>query len=154
MRALAELVKDTTTAHNVLTSGAWNCRWDRRRVVPRARTHRRRFRNYLQRGEKLSPETLLVERAFFLTLSAPEMTVVVGGMRALNANVGRTTHGILTYRPEMLTNDFFVNLLDMATEWKPSVDTENVYEGRDRATGAAKWTAIANLARRLDCEEC
>ena len=64
-------------------------------------------------------------------------------MRALNANVGRTKHGILTDRPEILTNDFFVNLLDMATEWKPSVDTENVYEGRDRATGAAKWTATA-----------
>jgi catalase-peroxidase len=101
------------------------------------------FRNYLQRGEKLSPETLLVERAYLLTLSAPEMTVLVGGMRALNANVGRTKHGILTDRPEILTNDFFVNLLDMATEWKPSVDTENVYEGRDRATGAAKWTATA-----------
>ncbi len=101
------------------------------------------FRNYLQAGEKLSPETLLVERANFLTLTAQEMTVLVGGMRALNANVGQSQEGILTDRPGTLTNDFFVNLLDMSTEWKPSVATENVYEGHDRVTGEAKWTGTA-----------
>jgi catalase-peroxidase len=100
------------------------------------------FRNYLRPGEKLAPETLLVERANFLTLTVPEMTVLVGGMRALNANVGQAPHGVLTDRPETLTNDFFVNLLDMSTEWKTSW-TENVYEGRDRATGEVKWTATA-----------
>src|SRR5205814_3175646 len=76
------------------------------------------FRNYLRAGEKLSPETLLVERASFLTLTAPEMTVLVGGLRALNANSGQAAHGVLTDRPETLTNDFFVNLLDMSVEWK------------------------------------
>ena len=101
------------------------------------------FRNYLQAGEKLSPETLLIDRATLLTLTPPEMTVLVGGMRALNANHGRAKHGVFTDRPETLTNDFFVNLLDMGTEWKPSVESENVYEGRDRATGEAKWTATA-----------
>jgi catalase-peroxidase len=101
------------------------------------------FRNYLRAGEKLPPETLLVERANFLTLTAPEMTVLVGGMRALNANSGQSAHGVLTDRPETLTNDFFVNLLDMGTEWKTSVSAENVYEGRDRATGEVKWTATA-----------
>jgi catalase-peroxidase len=101
------------------------------------------FRNYLQKGEKLSPETLLLERANFLTLTAPEMTVLVGGMRALDANTGQAQHGVLTDRPETLTNDFFVNLLDGGTEWKPSVDSENVYEGRDRTTGEVKWTATA-----------
>jgi len=101
------------------------------------------FRNHLQAGEKLSPETLLVERANLLTLSASEMTVLVGGMRALNANFGRAAHGVLTDRPETLTNDFFVNLLDMSTEWRTSVSAENVYEGRDRATGEVKWTGTA-----------
>ena len=101
------------------------------------------FRNHLRAGEKLSPETLLLDRANLLTLTGPEMTVLVAGMRALNANLGRTAHGVLTDRPETLTNDFFVNLLDMDTEWKPSVSTENVYEGRDRATGEVKWTATA-----------
>ncbi|MBV9088638.1 MAG: catalase/peroxidase HPI [Mycobacteriaceae bacterium] len=101
------------------------------------------FRNYLRAGEKLSPETLLVDRAFMLNLSAPEMTVLVGGMRALGTNFGRTNHGVFTDRPETLTNDFFVNLLDMGTEWKVSESEENVYEGRDRATGAPKWTATA-----------
>jgi len=101
------------------------------------------FRNYLQPGEKLSPETLLLDRANMLTLTTPEMTVLVGGMRALNANHGRSAHGVFTGRPETLANDFFVNLLDMGTEWKPSVATENVYEGRDRATGDVKWTATA-----------
>ncbi len=101
------------------------------------------FRNYLQAGEKLSPETLLVERANMLTLTAPEMTVLIGGMRALDANVGHAAHGVFTDRPGTLTNDFFVNLLDMGTEWKPSVSSEHVYEGRDRSTGEDKWTATA-----------
>jgi catalase-peroxidase len=97
------------------------------------------FRNYLRPGEKLSPETLLVDRhAYMLTLTAPEMAVLIGGMRALNANVGRAQHGVLTHRPETLTNDFFVNLLDMGTEWTASASAENVYVGRDRATGDAK----------------
>ncbi len=101
------------------------------------------FRNYLRSGDKLAPETLLVERANFLTLTAPEMTVLVGGMRALNANFGQSRHGVLTDRPETLTNDFFVNLLDMSTEWKTSLSEEHVYDGRDRATGEVKWTATA-----------
>src|SRR5882724_10807126 len=98
------------------------------------------FRNYVQAGEELSPETLLVERAFMLNLTAPEMTVLVGGMRALDANTGQSRHGVFTKRPGTLTNDFFVNLLDMSTEWKRSDSGANVYEGRDRATGAQKWT--------------
>ncbi|MFF8268483.1 catalase/peroxidase HPI [Streptomyces sp. NPDC016562] len=101
------------------------------------------FRNYLRSGEKLSPETLMLDRANLLTLTAPEMTVLTGGMRALNTNVGRTPHGVFTDRPETLTNDFFVNLLDMGTEWKASASAENVFEGRDRATGQVKWTATA-----------
>src|SRR2546425_503383 len=101
------------------------------------------FRNYVQAGEQLSPETLLVERAFMLNLTAPEMTVLVGGMRALNANSGQSGHGVFTKRPGTLTNDFFVNLLDMSTEWKASGSDKNVYEGRDRATGELKWTGTA-----------
>jgi len=101
------------------------------------------FRNYLPAGEKLPPETLLLDRAYLLTLSAPEMTVLVGGMRALNANSGGSAHGVFTDQPETLTNDFFVNLLDMGTEWKASASAENVFEGRDRATGEVKWTATA-----------
>ncbi len=101
------------------------------------------FRNYLRSGEKLSPETLLVDRADHLTLTAPEMTVLIGGMRALNANLGQSAHGIFTDRPETLSNDFFVNLLDMSTEWKASASPEDVFEGRDRATGDVKWTATA-----------
>ncbi|HEV8718128.1 MAG TPA: catalase/peroxidase HPI [Candidatus Binatia bacterium] len=101
------------------------------------------FRNYLHAGEQLSPEELLVERAFMLNLIAPEMTVLVGGLRALNANSGQSGHGVFTKRPGTLTNDFFVNLLDMRTEWKPSASAANVYEGRDRATGAVKWTGTA-----------
>jgi catalase-peroxidase len=101
------------------------------------------FRNYLRPGEKLSPETLLVERAYMLSLSAPEMTVLVGGMRALNANSGQSANGVFTDRPETLTNDFFVNLLDMGTEWKASASSENVYEGHDRATGDVKWSGTA-----------
>ncbi|HEX6877894.1 MAG TPA: catalase/peroxidase HPI [Nocardioidaceae bacterium] len=100
------------------------------------------FRNYLRAGEKLSPETLLVDRANLLTLTAPEMTVLVGGMRALDANVGRARHGVFTGRPGTLTNDFFVNLLDMGTEWRASASAENVFEGRDRA-GEVRWTATA-----------
>jgi catalase-peroxidase len=101
------------------------------------------FRNYLRAGEKLSAETLLVDRAFMLTLSAPEMTVLIGGLRALNGNFEQSQHGAFTDRPETLTNDFFVNLLDMGTEWKASASAENVFEGRDRATGEVKWTATA-----------
>ena len=84
------------------------------------------------------PEELLVDRAQLLTLTAPEMTVLVGGLRVLNANVGQSQHGVFTKRPETLTNDFFVNLLDMGTVWKPASDAEDVFEGRDRATGAAE----------------
>jgi catalase-peroxidase len=101
------------------------------------------FRNYLRAGEKLPAETLLMDRAYLLTLTAPEMTALVGGMRALNANFGRSEHGVFTDRPETLTNDFFVNLLDMSTEWKVSVSSENVFDGRDRATGEVKWTGTA-----------
>jgi catalase-peroxidase len=98
------------------------------------------FRNYFRGGEALTPEQALVDRAFMLTLTPPEMTVLVGGMRALNANSGATQDGVFTNRPGTLTNDFFANLLDMSTEWKPTDASMNVYEGRDRATGALKWT--------------
>jgi catalase-peroxidase len=101
------------------------------------------FRNYARAGARLSPETLLLDRANMLTLTAPEMTVLVGGMRALDANQGRSKHGVLTDRPGTLSNDFFVNLLDMGTEWAPSDSDEGVYEGRDRATGEVRWTATA-----------
>ena len=101
------------------------------------------FRNYLPTGEKQPPEHLLVDRAFMLNLTAPEMTVLVGGLRALNANFDQAQHGVFTDRPETLTNDFFVNLCDMGNEWKPSASSENVYEVRDRATGKVKWTATA-----------
>ncbi|MDX1503468.1 MAG: catalase/peroxidase HPI [Thermoanaerobaculia bacterium] len=97
------------------------------------------FRNYLGNGHAAAPEELLVDRAQLLTLTAPEMTVLVGGLRVLGANTGGAQHGVFTDRPESLTNDFFVNLLDMGTEWRLS-DTEGVYEGRDRATGEPKWT--------------
>ncbi|OSZ57778.1 catalase/peroxidase HPI [Streptomyces pharetrae CZA14] len=99
------------------------------------------FRNYLRPGEKLSPETLMLDRANMLTLTAPEMTVLIGGMRALDTGYQGSSHGAFTHRPRTLTNDFFVNLLDMGTEWKASASDENVYEGRDRATGEVKWTA-------------
>jgi catalase-peroxidase len=99
------------------------------------------FRNYLRDGEKLQPETLLLDRAYLLNLTAPEMTVLVGGMRALGTNVGGAQHGVLTDRPGALTNDFFVNLLAPGTEWKNSESTENVYEIRDAASGDLKWTA-------------
>jgi catalase-peroxidase len=97
------------------------------------------FRNYLRNGQPLSAEELLVDRAQLLTLTAPEMTILVGGMRALNANCGKSKHGVFTNQPETLTNDFFVNLLDMNTKWQPSA-SEGVYEGRDRKTGKIKWT--------------
>ncbi|MGW6376816.1 catalase/peroxidase HPI [Rhodococcus sp. NPDC055112] len=99
------------------------------------------FRNYLRAGEKLPAERLLLDKANLLRLTAPEMTVLIGGMRALNANVGESAHGVLTDRPEALTTDFFVNLLDMGTEWKASAESENVYEGRARGTDEVKWTA-------------
>ncbi|MFF7775108.1 catalase/peroxidase HPI [Streptomyces tanashiensis] len=99
------------------------------------------FRNYLRAGEKLSPETLLLDRANLLTLTAPEMTALVGGMRVLGTGFGNAQHGVFTDRPESLTNDFFVQLLDMGTEWKASTSDENVFEGRDRATGEVRWTA-------------
>lgn len=101
------------------------------------------FRNYLKGGEKIPAEILLVDRAYMLSLTPPEVTVLVGGLRALNANFGKTGHGVFTDRPETLTNDFFVNLLDMGTEWKPSKTDENVYDGVDRATGDPKYTATA-----------
>ena len=99
------------------------------------------FRNYLRVGEKQPAERLLVDRAYMLNLTAPEMTVLVGGLRALGANHGQTKHGVFTDRPGTLTNDFFVNLLDMGTKWKVSESAENVYEGSDRATGQPRWTA-------------
>jgi catalase-peroxidase len=98
------------------------------------------FRNYLRIGHKISAEELLLERAQLLTLTAPEMTVLVGGMRALNANFGQAKHGVFTNRPETLTNDFFVNLLDMNTKWQASATSDGVFEGRDRATDKTKWT--------------
>ena len=98
------------------------------------------FRNYLKGKYPVTAEELLVDRAQLLTLTAPEMTVLIGGMRALNTNVGETRHGVFTRRPEALTNDFFVNLLDMGTEWKAASDAKDVFEGRDRKTGALKWT--------------
>jgi catalase-peroxidase len=101
------------------------------------------FRNYLANGQNRSAEELLVDRAHKLALTAPEMTVLVGGMRVLNTNAGQTEHGVFTERPETLTNDFFVNLLDMSTEWKASATSEGVFEGHDRGTGAVKWTGTA-----------
>jgi catalase-peroxidase len=98
------------------------------------------FRNYLKAGHIRSAEELLLDQAQLLTLSAPEMTVLVGGMRMLNANFGGTQHGIFTKRPETLTNDFFANLLDMSATWKSASETEDVFEGRDRTTGELKWT--------------
>jgi catalase-peroxidase len=98
------------------------------------------FRNYSRGPQRVSLEELLVDRAQLLTLTAPEMTVLVGGLRVLGANAGHSTHGVLTSRPETLTNDFFVNLLDMGTEWHPSPGSEGVYEGRDRKTGDLRWT--------------
>ena len=98
------------------------------------------FRNYARKGLDESAAELLVDKAQLLTLTAPEMTVLVGGMRVLNANAGQSKHGVFTQRPETLTNDFFVNLLDMNTKWQKSTSAEGVLEGRDRSTGALKWT--------------
>lgn len=98
------------------------------------------FRNYFGKDNAHSPAEMLVERANYLTLSVPEMTVLIGGMRALDANAGHSKHGVFTSRPGTLTNDFFVNLLDMSTQWSKST-TEGVYDGKDRASGQLKWTA-------------
>jgi catalase-peroxidase len=98
------------------------------------------FRNYLKGRYSGPAEALLVDKAQLLKLTAPEMTVLVGGMRVLNANSGQSRHGVFTKRPGALTNDFFVNLLDMGTEWKAVSDAKDVFEGRDRATGELKWT--------------
>ncbi|TJW37659.1 MAG: catalase-peroxidase, partial [Mesorhizobium sp.] len=98
------------------------------------------FRNYLSGPLRLSPEEALVDRAQLLTLTAPEMTVLVGGLRVLGANAEQSTHGVFTKRPETLTNDFFVNLLDMGTVWKATSDAKELFEGRDRATGELKWS--------------
>jgi catalase-peroxidase len=98
------------------------------------------FRNYSRGRQRLSPEESLVDRAQLLTLTAPEMTVLVGGLRVLGANAGQSQHGVLTTQPGKLTNDFFVNLLDMGTEWKATSDDKTVFEGRDRKTGEVKWT--------------
>ena len=99
------------------------------------------FRNYLKAGQDGKPEDLLVERSYMLTLTAPEMTALVGGLRALDANTGQSRHGVLTDRPGTLTNDYFVNLLDMDTEWRAASDSGDVYEGRDSKSGDVKWTA-------------
>jgi catalase-peroxidase len=98
------------------------------------------FRNYLKGKFEVSAEQLLVDKAQLLTLTAPEMTVLLGGMRMLGTNVGGAKHGVFTSKPEALTNDFFVNLLDMGTEWKPVSGPEDVFEGRDRKTSKVKWT--------------
>ena len=98
------------------------------------------FRNYLQAGQEGTPEDLLLERACMLTLTAPEMSVLVAGMRALNANTGQSQHGVFTDRPGTLSSDFFTNLLDMNTEWSAASTSEEVLEGRDRHTGELKWT--------------
>jgi len=99
------------------------------------------FRNYLKRKFVVSTEELLVDKAQLLTLTAPEMTILVGGMRVLNTNFDNSRHGVFTNRPEVLTNDFFVNLLDMSTVWMPTSEDKEVFDGRDRKTGAKKWTA-------------
>jgi catalase-peroxidase len=98
------------------------------------------FRNYVKGGIGIGAEHMLIDRAQLLTLTAPEMTVLVGGLRMLGANAGGAKHGVLTRKPETLTNDFFVNLLDMGTEWKPTSEAREVFEGRDRKTGKVQWT--------------
>ena len=98
------------------------------------------FRNYVRGQQHLAAEERLVDRAQLLKLTAPEMTVLVGGLRVLGANAGKSPHGVFTQRPETLTNDFFVNLLDMRTQWQPSAGSEGVYGGRDRKTNELKWT--------------
>ena len=101
------------------------------------------FRNYQKAKYAVSAEELLVDRAQLLTLTAPEMTVLLGGMRVLNTNYGEARHGVFTKRPETLTNDFFVNLLDMGTTWNAASEARDVFEGRDRKTGELKWTATS-----------
>src|SRR5208283_3036115 len=98
------------------------------------------FRNYQKTRYAVSAEELLVDKAQLLTLTAPEMTALVGGMRVLGANFGQTKHGVFTKRPEALTNDFFTNLLDMGTEWKPVSEAGDIFEGRDRTTGEVRWS--------------
>ncbi|HHD63031.1 MAG TPA: catalase-peroxidase, partial [Desulfobulbaceae bacterium] len=98
------------------------------------------FRNYLKARYSVSAEELLLDRAQLLTLTAPEMTVLIGGMRVLNTNFGQSRYGVFTDRPETLTNDFFVNLLDMGTTWKQVPEDEDLFEGRDRESGELKWT--------------
>src|SRR5262249_51911926 len=98
------------------------------------------FRNYYRSKHLMSPEEALVDKAQLLTLTAPEMTVLIGGLRVLGGNHERSKHGVFTKRPEALTNDFFVNLLDMSTQWQPAADLENVYEGRNRKTNESMWT--------------
>jgi catalase-peroxidase len=98
------------------------------------------FRNYLKGRYTVPAEALLVDKAQLLTLTAPEMTVLVGGLRVLDVNVGKSAHGVFTKRAQTLTNDFFVNLLDMGTEWKPTSEAADVFEGRDRKSGKVKWT--------------
>ena len=99
------------------------------------------FRNYQKKKYAVSSEEILVDKAQLLTLTAPEMTVLVGGMRVLNANYGGVQHGVFTKRPEVLTNDFFVNLLDMGTMWKPTTEDNDIFNGLDRESGKQKWTA-------------
>jgi catalase-peroxidase len=101
------------------------------------------FRNYVRKGDSRPTAELLVDRAHLLTLTAPEMTVLVAGMRVLKANFGQSELGVFTKRPGSLTNDFFVNLLDMGTEWRKSAQCEHFYEGCDRRTGEVKWTGAA-----------
>jgi catalase-peroxidase len=98
------------------------------------------FRNYVRKGQEGSAAELLVDRANLLTLTAPELTILIGGLRALEANCGQSQLGVFTKRPGILTNDFFVNLLDMKTKWQKSAASEGVLEGRDRATGELRWT--------------
>ena len=102
------------------------------------------FRNHLGQGHAQAAEYLLVDRANLLTLTAPEMTVLVGGLRVLGANTGQSSHGVLTDRPGTLTNDFFVNLLDMGTEWTATSDAETAFEGRTSGTGTVRWTGTRN----------
>ena len=98
------------------------------------------FRNYLKGKYSIPAEAMLIDKAQLLTLTAPELTALVGGLRVLKTNAGGTAHGVFTQRPEALTNDFFVNLLDMGTEWTPTAQNADVFEGCDRKTGAVKWT--------------
>jgi catalase-peroxidase len=102
------------------------------------------FRNYLRAGHALPTEQLLLEKAALLTLTAPEMTVLVGGLRALNANFKQSDHGVLTSKPGVLTNDFFVNILDINIDWTPTDKSEEVFEGRNRKTGAVTWKGTRN----------